>query len=172
MRPAIARLSTSSRRKLTSILLAVAIFASLAMLTTPVLGRPVINGLSNAIICRHRRRVFRGILCAEPARSLAAQHAPAEIPPDLCAGRGRALFTVHPPDPPDPLGLEQPTVGLSTLSDFAADRDHLFGRRDRRHAGRPFHRHRNSVSPDDRHLSPPGGRKKGPDDINDSTALA
>jgi adenylate cyclase len=50
MRPAIARLSTSSRRKLTSILLAVAIFASLAMLTASVLGRPVINGLLNAII--------------------------------------------------------------------------------------------------------------------------
>src|ERR1700730_14874684 len=50
MRPAIARLSTSSRRKLTSILLAVAIFASLAMLTASVLGRPVINGLLSAII--------------------------------------------------------------------------------------------------------------------------
>ena len=44
------RLSTSSRRKLTSILLAVAIFVSLAMLTASVLGRPVINGLLNAII--------------------------------------------------------------------------------------------------------------------------
>ncbi|HEV8030017.1 MAG TPA: hypothetical protein VGP42_03250, partial [Stellaceae bacterium] len=43
-------LSTSSRRKLTSILLAVAIFASLAMLTASVLGRPVINGLLSAII--------------------------------------------------------------------------------------------------------------------------
>jgi len=50
MRSAIARLSTSSRRKLTSILLAVAIFVSLAMLTASVLGRPVINGLLNAII--------------------------------------------------------------------------------------------------------------------------
>src|SRR5207302_9245782 len=50
MRSAIARLSTSSRRKLTSILLAVAIFASLAMLTAAVLGRPVINGLLSAII--------------------------------------------------------------------------------------------------------------------------
>jgi len=50
MRSAMARLSTSSRRKLTSILLAVAIFVSLAMLTASVLGRPVINGLLNAII--------------------------------------------------------------------------------------------------------------------------
>jgi adenylate cyclase len=45
-----ASLSTSSRRKLTSILLAVAIFVSLAMLTASVLGRPVINGLLNALI--------------------------------------------------------------------------------------------------------------------------
>src|SRR5229473_4135913 len=44
------RLSTSSRKKLTSILLAVAIFVSLAMLTASVLGRPVINGLLSAII--------------------------------------------------------------------------------------------------------------------------
>src|SRR5258708_9010745 len=50
MRSAIARISTSSRRKLTSILLAVAIFVSLAMLTASVLGRPVINGLLSAII--------------------------------------------------------------------------------------------------------------------------
>jgi adenylate cyclase len=50
MRSAMVRLSTSSRRKLTSILLAVAIFVSLAMLTASVLGRPVINGLLNAII--------------------------------------------------------------------------------------------------------------------------
>lgn len=44
------RLSISSRRKLTSILLAVAIYASLTVLTTSVLGRPVINGVLNAII--------------------------------------------------------------------------------------------------------------------------
>jgi adenylate cyclase len=50
MRSAMVRLSTSSRRKLTSILLAVAIFASLSMLTASVLGRPVINGLLSAII--------------------------------------------------------------------------------------------------------------------------
>src|SRR5216683_7551146 len=50
MRSAIARLSTTSRRKLTSILLAVAIFVALAMLTASVLGRPVINGLLSAII--------------------------------------------------------------------------------------------------------------------------
>src|SRR5260370_34076106 len=50
MRSAIARLSTSSRRKLTSILLAVAIFVSLAMLTASVLGRPLINLLLSAII--------------------------------------------------------------------------------------------------------------------------
>jgi adenylate cyclase len=43
------RLSISSRRKLTSILLAVAIYASLTVLTTSVLGRPVINGVLNAI---------------------------------------------------------------------------------------------------------------------------
>jgi len=46
----IGRLSTSHRRKLMSILLAVAIFASLAVLTTLALGRPVINGVLNAII--------------------------------------------------------------------------------------------------------------------------
>jgi class 3 adenylate cyclase len=50
MRSAMVRLSTSSRRKLTSILLAVAIFVSFGMLTAPLLGRPVINGLLNAII--------------------------------------------------------------------------------------------------------------------------
>ena len=49
MRSAMVRLSTSNRRKLTSILLAVAIFASLSMLTASVLGRPVINGLLSAI---------------------------------------------------------------------------------------------------------------------------
>src|SRR6516225_9586609 len=46
----IGRLSTSHRRKLMSILLAVAIFASLAVLTTLALGRPVINGVLNAVI--------------------------------------------------------------------------------------------------------------------------
>ena len=50
VRSVIIRLSTSSRRKLTSILLAVVIFMSLAMLTASVLGRPMINGLLNAII--------------------------------------------------------------------------------------------------------------------------
>jgi hypothetical protein len=50
MRSLIHRLSISSRRKLTSILLAVAIFASLSVLTALVLGRPVINGVLNAII--------------------------------------------------------------------------------------------------------------------------
>lgn len=44
------RLSTSSHRKLTSILLAVATFVSLGMLTASVLGRPVVNGLLNALI--------------------------------------------------------------------------------------------------------------------------
>jgi adenylate cyclase len=50
MRPPLPRLSISSRRKLMSILPAVAIYASLTVLTTSVLGRPVINGLLNAII--------------------------------------------------------------------------------------------------------------------------
>ena len=50
VRSVIIRLSTSSRRKLTSILLAVVIFMSLAMLTASVLGRPMINGLLYAII--------------------------------------------------------------------------------------------------------------------------
>src|SRR5438105_12982331 len=50
MRSAMVRRSTFSRRKLTAILLAVAIFVSLAMLTAAVLGRPVSNGLLNAII--------------------------------------------------------------------------------------------------------------------------
>jgi adenylate cyclase len=45
-----ARLSTSSRRKLTSILLAVAIFVSLGALMASVLGRPAVNGLLNALI--------------------------------------------------------------------------------------------------------------------------
>jgi adenylate cyclase len=43
-------LSLSNRRKLTSILLAVVIFALLSMLTTSALGRPVKNGILNAII--------------------------------------------------------------------------------------------------------------------------
>ena len=50
MRSLIHHLSISSRRKLTSILLAVAIFASLSVLLALVLGRPVINGVMNAII--------------------------------------------------------------------------------------------------------------------------
>jgi adenylate cyclase len=44
------RLTTANRRKLMSILLAVAIFASLAVLTTLALGRPVVRGVLNAII--------------------------------------------------------------------------------------------------------------------------
>jgi adenylate cyclase len=50
MRSPISRLSISSRRKLASILLAVAVFAVLAALTTRALGRPVINGVLNALI--------------------------------------------------------------------------------------------------------------------------
>jgi class 3 adenylate cyclase len=46
----IIRLSISSRRKLTSILLAVAVFALLAGLTTGARGRPVVYGVLNAII--------------------------------------------------------------------------------------------------------------------------
>ena len=44
------RVSISTRRKLTSILLSVAIFAVLAGLTTVAQGRPVIFGISNAIL--------------------------------------------------------------------------------------------------------------------------
>jgi adenylate cyclase len=50
MRSAMVRLSTSSRRKLTSILLAVGVFSSLGTLAASVLGRPAINGLLNAIV--------------------------------------------------------------------------------------------------------------------------
>lgn len=50
MKARIARLSTSNRRKLTSILLAVVIFGLLTVLTTLALGRPVINGILTAII--------------------------------------------------------------------------------------------------------------------------
>jgi adenylate cyclase len=50
MRLPINRLSISSRRKLASILLSVAVFAWLAALTARVLGRPVINGILSAII--------------------------------------------------------------------------------------------------------------------------
>src|ERR1700728_3580135 len=45
----LARVSISTRRKFTSILLAVTIFASLAGLTTLAQGRPVIFGLVNAV---------------------------------------------------------------------------------------------------------------------------
>lgn len=50
MKARLTPLSISNRRKLTSILLAVAIFASLAALTTRALGRPMVNGVLNAII--------------------------------------------------------------------------------------------------------------------------
>jgi adenylate cyclase len=50
MRSAMVPLSTSIRRKLTSISLAVAVFSLLGMLAASVLGRPVINGLLNAIV--------------------------------------------------------------------------------------------------------------------------
>jgi adenylate cyclase len=46
----ITRLSTSNRRKLMSILLAVAIFTALMVLTAMALGRPVVRGVLNAII--------------------------------------------------------------------------------------------------------------------------
>jgi adenylate cyclase len=49
-RSPINRLSISSRRKLTSILLSVAIFASLVVLTALALGRPVVNGVLDAVI--------------------------------------------------------------------------------------------------------------------------
>jgi adenylate cyclase len=50
MKLAIARISTSERRKLASILLAVVVFALLTSLTTLAFGRPVINGLLVGII--------------------------------------------------------------------------------------------------------------------------
>jgi adenylate cyclase len=50
MTSAFARVSISTRRKLTSILLAVAIFALLAGLTTLAQGRPVVFGILNAIL--------------------------------------------------------------------------------------------------------------------------
>lgn len=50
MRAPLNKLSISNRRKLSSILLAVATFASLAALTTAAFGRPVVNGVSNAIL--------------------------------------------------------------------------------------------------------------------------
>src|SRR5271163_1307356 len=47
---AFARVSISTRRKLTSILLAVAVFALLGGLTTLAQGRPVVFGILNAIV--------------------------------------------------------------------------------------------------------------------------
>ena len=50
MKARIKRLSTSNRRKLTSILLAVVIFGLLTVLTTLALGRNPIYGVLNAIM--------------------------------------------------------------------------------------------------------------------------
>src|SRR5580704_14610115 len=50
MKARLKRLSTSDRRRLASILLAVAVFALLMSLTTLALGRPLINGLLAGII--------------------------------------------------------------------------------------------------------------------------
>lgn len=91
MKARIKRLSTSNRRKLTSILLAVVIFGLLTVLTTLALGRNPIYGVLNAIMVGTSVGLFEQFYI-QNARALVPQHPPAEIDADLYRDRGAVVF--------------------------------------------------------------------------------
>src|SRR5262249_16791235 len=112
-------------------------------------------------ICRHRCGPLRAILRPEPARTVAAQHAPAAIYFDLYRGCRVAVCCCRSPVAPayGPIGYIAESLSAAAVRPAIGGR--IFGDWHRRYAHRSFHRHRNPVSPDDRYLSPTGPRRKG-----------
>jgi uncharacterized membrane protein len=162
MKARIKRLSTSNRRKLTSILLAVVIFGLLTVLTTLALGRNPIYGVLNAIMVgtsvglfeqfyvqNARGRWFRSI---HPLKSMLIYTGIVAVVFILSIHLVRLIFW-HFDDLPwvyRRLPVLVPIVITFSVIGIVVMRVAHFVTRD-------------PVSPDDRHLSPPGGRREGAD---------
>ena len=171
---ALARVSISTRRKLASILLAVTIFALLAGLTSFATRGSVVYALINSMFVGTCVGLFEQFYVQSlRGRWLRSMHPLLSIY-DLYGRCGGAVCRRHSPVASADGAIGYVAESLSAVAVGIAAGDRVFGDRHRRHADRSFHRHRNPVSPDDRHLSPSGVEEKVLLflDINNSTGLA
>ena len=111
---------------------------------------------------RHRCRFFRGVLCPKSARPLDPQYPPPERYPNLHGNSGCFLLDRYSSQSSSVMAILR-TVGSIQKIAIRHSSGHCFFRcRHRCHADGSFHRDRNLISLDDRHLSPPGDPREGP----------
>ena len=137
------------------------IFAVLAGLVTLAEGHSPIFGVFNAMLAGTGVGLFEQFYVQSRRGQVDAQQPSPSFDLDLYHRRCHVVFTC------DKLLARAAALSVSGAGALwqaavhSSGRPGLFGGRHRRDARGAFHRHRDLVPSDDRHLSPPGGRAEG-----------